>query len=70
MLVALFSERGNENIKRFYEGFPPGAHPMAVCSAVVAALSAFYPECLDPRDPVQKQGAIIRLLSKLPTPVE
>ncbi|MHC4106862.1 MAG: citrate synthase [Planctomycetota bacterium] len=56
----------HEDIKRFYEGFPKEAHPMAVCSAVVGALSAFYPEFLDPEEPDQ-DDAIIRLLAKLPT---
>ncbi len=39
---------------------------MAVCSAVVAALAAFYPEFLDPQT-AESEGAIIRLLAKLPT---
>ena len=57
----------HEQLNRFYEGFPQDAHPMAVCSAVVSALSAFYGEFLDPRDPSQVDSAIIRLLAKLPT---
>ncbi|MCY4108275.1 MAG: citrate synthase [Chloroflexi bacterium] len=57
----------HEQLYRFYEGFPQQAHPMAVCSAVVSALSAFYPEFLDPRTPNQVDAAIIRLLAKLPT---
>ncbi len=56
----------HEDIKRFYAGFPKEAHPMAVCSAVVAALAAFYPEFLDPQT-AKSEGAIIRLLAKLPT---
>ncbi len=57
----------HEDFKRFYGGFPKEAHPMAVCSAAVSALAAFYPELLDPRDPEEEQGAIIRLLAKFPT---
>ena len=57
----------HENVKRFYDGFPKKAHPMAVCSSVVAALSAFYPEFLDPRGAEAEEGAIIRLLAKFPT---
>ncbi len=57
----------HEDVKRFYTGFPKDAHPMAVCSAVVAALSAFYPELLDPRGAAAEHGAIIRLLAKFPT---
>jgi len=40
---------------------------MAVCAAVAGALSAFYPDLLDPRNPKQIQGAIIRFMAKLPT---
>jgi citrate synthase len=39
----------HEDIKRFFSGFPKEAHPMAICAAVVAALSAFYPELLNER---------------------
>lgn len=56
----------HEDIKRFYSGFPKEAHPMAVCAAVVGALSAFYPELLDEDDP-DHHGAVVRLLAKLPT---
>ena len=56
----------HEDIKRFYEGFPKQAHPMAVCSAVVGALSAFYPELLDDDEP-DIEGIVIRLLAKMPT---
>jgi citrate synthase len=57
----------HEDVKQFYDSFPKDAHPMAVCSAVVAALSAFYPEYLDPRDGGAGRSAIIRLLAKFPT---
>ena len=56
----------HEDIKSFYRGFPKDAHPMAICSAVVGALAAFYPEYTDPDD-TEAEGAIIRLLAKLPT---
>ncbi len=57
----------HENVKAFYGGFPKAAHPMAVCSSVVAALSAFYPEFLDPRDKDAGRSAIVRLMAKFPT---
>jgi citrate synthase len=57
----------HEQLNRFYEGFPQDAHPMAVCSAVISALSAFYADFLNPRAPNQVDGAIVRLLAKLPT---
>jgi citrate synthase len=34
----------HEDMKKFYEGYPPGAHPMAIMAAMVASLSSFYPE--------------------------
>ena len=40
----------HEDLKRLYGGFPKAAHAMAVCSAVVGALSTFYPDELDPVD--------------------
>ncbi len=57
----------HEDVKHFYRGFPQRAHPMAVCSAVVGALSAFYPQHLDPRKDLNHDQAVIRLLAKLPT---
>src|SRR4029078_7162362 len=32
-----------EDMKKFFEGFPPSAHPMAILSAMIASLSAYYP---------------------------
>jgi len=57
----------HEDAKRFYDGFPKDAHPMAVLSSVVSALSTFYPDYQDPHDPEQVHKSIIRLLAKLPT---
>jgi len=33
----------HEDMKKFFEGFPATAHPMAILSAMVASLSAYYP---------------------------
>ncbi|GIU88300.1 MAG: citrate synthase [Acidimicrobiia bacterium] len=57
----------HEDVKRFYDGFPRDAHPMAILSAVVSALSTFYQSTDDPRDPEQLQLTIVRLIAKLPT---
>ncbi len=57
----------HEDMKRFYGAFPKDAHPMAACSAAVGALSTFYPDSLDPRDPRQVDVSIHRLVAKLPT---
>jgi citrate synthase len=57
----------HEDMKSFYNGFPRDAHPMAILSSVVGALSTFYQDSLDPRDPQQVEISIHRLMAKLPT---
>ena len=57
----------HEDIRNFYNGFPRDAHPMAICSSVVAALSTFYQDSLDPNDPRQVEICTHRLMAKLPT---
>ena len=54
----------HEDMKKFFEGFPPWAHPMAILSAMVATLSAYYP---DASDPEARDLNIVRLLSKAKT---
>ncbi len=54
----------HEDMKKFYEGFPPTAHPMGILSSMVSSLSAFYPEAGYNAD---VELNIIRLLSKLKT---
>jgi citrate synthase len=56
-----------EDVKRFYDGFPQDAHPMAIVASVVNALATFYQTSEDPHDPEHVQLSIIRLLAKLPT---
>jgi citrate synthase len=56
-----------EDVKRFYDGFPQDAHPMAIVASVVNALATFYQASEDPHDPDHVQLSIIRLLAKLPT---
>ncbi|MFV1969215.1 MAG: citrate synthase, partial [Pirellulaceae bacterium] len=50
-----------------YNGFPRDAHPMAILGSVVGALSTFYQDSLDPRDPQQVEISVRRLMAKLPT---
>jgi len=50
----------HEDMKKFFEGFPPSAHPMAILSAMVASLSAYYKQS-------DEDLNIIRLLSKAKT---
>lgn len=57
----------HEDMRSFYNGFPKDAHPMAILSSVVGALSTFYQDSLDPHDPMQREVSIHRLIAKLPT---
>ena len=57
----------HEDMRSFYNGFPRDAHPMAILSSVVGALSTFYQDTLDAQDPEQVEISIHRLLAKLPT---
>ena len=54
----------HEDIRSFYNGFPRDAHPMAILSSVVSALSTFYQDSLDPHGPEQVEISIHRLLAK------
>jgi len=57
----------HEDFKAFFGALPKDAHPMAACSAAVGALSAFYPDSLDPRDPRQVEISVHRLIAKMIT---
>ena len=57
----------HEDMRSFYNGVPRDAHPMATLSSVVGALSTFYQDSLDPRDPRQVEISVHRLMAKLPT---
>jgi citrate synthase len=50
----------HEDMKKFFEGYPPSAHPMAILSAMVASLSTYYRE-------EDTDLNVIRLLSKAKT---
>ncbi|MEE9161788.1 MAG: citrate synthase [Candidatus Neomarinimicrobiota bacterium] len=55
----------HEDMKKFFEGFPPSAHPMAVLAAMISSLSGFYPNVELDEDTVDLN--IIRLLAKAKT---
>ena len=57
----------NEQLNRFFTGFRPDAHPMAIMCGVVGALSAFYHDSIDINDPEQRRIAWHRLIAKMPT---
>ncbi len=68
-----FEERVNrhtlvhEDFRTFMGTFPRGAHPMAVMSSAINALSTFYPESLDPFDPETVELATVLILAKTRT---
>ena len=58
----------HEDMKTIIKGFPSSAHPMGVLSSLVTALTAFFPESLDPNRSAEKVDlTIMRLLAKIPT---
>jgi citrate synthase len=57
----------HEDMKRFFDGYPSTAHPMAVLSAMVCSLSSYYPESLDVRNKEMNDVNIARLIAKVRT---
>lgn len=58
----------HEDMKKFFDGFPSKSHPMGQLSCLVGALSAFYPESLDPNPTEEEENlTVIKLLAKMPT---
>jgi citrate synthase len=58
----------HEDKKKILDGFPSKSHPMGVLSSMATALTAFFPESLDPNR--SEEGinlTITRLLAKIPT---
>ncbi|MGE5182669.1 MAG: citrate/2-methylcitrate synthase, partial [Acidobacteriota bacterium] len=55
----------HEDMHQFFAGYPPAAHPMAVLSAMVTSLSAYYPDSMDRNSAADIH--ITRLLSKVRT---
>ena len=57
----------HEQLNRFFTGFRPDAHPMAIMCGVVGALSAFYHDSTDVNDAEQRKIACFTLIAKMPT---
>ncbi len=57
----------HEDMKRFFDGFPSTAHPMAVLSSMVCSLSSYYPDALDVDNKDIIDITIARLLAKVRT---
>jgi citrate synthase len=55
----------HEDMLHFFNGYPPSSHPMAVLSAMITSMSAYYPDCLDRNAPMDLH--ITRILSKVRT---
>jgi len=57
----------NEQLLRFFQGFHHDAHPMAMVSAVVASMAAFYHDTTDIDNPRHREIFAHRIIAKLPT---
>ena len=57
----------NESLLRFYNGFHHNAHPMAMVSAVIASMSAFYHDSMDIHNPRNREIFAHRIIAKIPT---
>jgi citrate synthase len=57
----------NESLLRFFNGFHYNAHPMAMVSAVVSSMAAFYHDSMDNNNPRHREIFAHRILAKMPT---
>src|SRR5690606_13009722 len=57
----------NESLLRFFNGFHHNAHPMAMVSAVIASMSAFYHDSMDIYNPRHREIFAHRIIAKIPT---
>ncbi len=57
----------NESMLRFFTGFRYDAHPMAMLSAVVGSMSAYYHDTMDVNNPEAREIFAHRILAKMPT---
>ncbi len=57
----------NESLLRFFHGFHYDAHPMAMLSAVIASMSAFYHDSMDIYNPRRREIFAHRIIAKIAT---
>ena len=57
----------HEQMQFFLRGFRRDAHPMAIMTGLVGAMSAFYHDSTDINNPRHREIAAIRLIAKMPT---
>jgi len=55
----------HENMKSFYQNYPPKSHPMGILSAMVNAMRSFHPELVENQEDLQR--TFLRLISKVRT---
>ena len=55
----------HENMRAFYQNYPPKAHPMGILSAMVNAMRSFYPELVDVDE--EMNTTFLRIISKIRT---
>jgi citrate synthase len=56
-----------EDMRHLFEVFPTNAHPMQMLASATSAMASYYPDALDPLDPVAADISARRLIAKLPT---
>ena len=57
----------HEGMRHHFDGFPTNAHPMAILSAMINALSAYQPVLMQPEDDARFMDSAARLISKVRT---
>ncbi len=58
----------HEDMRRFFEAFPTGAHPMGILSTMISSLSTFYPKSQQPNRSMEDiELTMHRLIAKMPT---
>lgn len=61
------NEMLHESLRNNFEGFPPNAHPMAILSAMINAMSCYEPDMMDIEDDTTLERAAARIISKVRT---
>eukprot|EP00347_Sterkiella_histriomuscorum_P019425 403341672 len=56
----------HDKLLDFYKGFTVDSHPMAIMCSVVGALSSFFHNTLDIKDPIQRELSAIKIIGKMP----
>ncbi|MBI2815936.1 MAG: citrate synthase [Acidobacteria bacterium] len=58
----------HEDMKRFFDGYPSTAHPMAILSAMICSMSSYYPQAVEPKRQLEQLDmTVARVLAKMPT---